>query len=93
LTGTGTSAQNLFFSDLKTTYDHIQNRGLVLRKERIEKIKQMKEQREARQKLYESFKQEDGTLKLPLQENPTEMELKQKEWFDALPEDYKSTLM
>jgi hypothetical protein len=65
---------------------------LVLRKERVEKMKKIKEQQEERKKIYDSFKQADGTLKLPIGENPTEMELKQKEWFDALPEDYKGII-
>lgn len=91
LSGTGTSAQNLFFSDLDKTYQHITTRGAVLRKEKLELQKKLKEQEESRKKLIESFTQPDGSLRVPLGENPTEMEKKQAEWFDNLPHDYKGS--
>lgn len=91
LSGTGTSAQNLFFTDLKNTFDHIQKRSKVLLHEKLEKINLEKEQEENRKNIYESFKQADGTLKIPLGPEPTEMEIKQAEWFDNLPEYYKGT--
>ncbi|KAJ3323932.1 hsp90 co-chaperone Cdc37 [Boothiomyces sp. JEL0866] len=93
LSGTGTSAQNLFFSDLDKTYQHITARGAVLRKEKLELQKKLEEQQETRKKLIESFTQPDGSLKIPLGENPTEMEKKQAEWFDNLPHDYKVGLL
>lgn len=92
LSGSGSSAQNLFFSDLDKTYAHISKRGKILLKEKLDKIKKEKEQMESREQLYKSFLQPDGTLKVPLGPEPTEMELKQAEWFDNLPEDYKRIL-
>ncbi len=88
LTGTGSSAQNLFWGDVKNTYEHIQKRSLVLRKEKLEKIKKEEEAREARVKLVQKFSTPDG-YRMPLGDEPTEVELKMKEWFNVLPEYYK----
>lgn len=93
MTGAGSSAQNLFFNDLNTTYDHISKRGGVLRQERLDKKKEQILQETKKKEIYESFKQPDGTLMLPLGPEPSESELKQKEWFDNLPEDYKQGLL
>lgn len=71
------------------TYKHINSRAKILLKEKQDKIFAEKEQELAREKIYESFKHADGTLRIPLGENPTENELKQAEWFDNLPEYYK----
>ncbi len=89
LHGTGSSAQNLFFTELNKTYEHIIKRGGVLRQSRVEKKIQHEKQQAKKREIYESFKQPDGTLKLSLGPEPTEIDLKQKEWFDNLPEDYK----
>ena len=93
LTGTGTAAQNLFFTDLETTYKHITTRAQVLRAEKLPLEKEHRERLAYRRALYEKFKQPDGTLKLPTSEPPTPAELKQKEWFDCLPEYYKEGLL
>ena len=91
--GAGTSAQNLFFSDLENTYNHIKSRGKVLRAEKLLLEKEHRARAEERHRLYLKFKQPDGTLKLPASDPPTDMELKQKEWFDNLPEYYKEGLL
>ncbi|KAJ3306474.1 hsp90 co-chaperone Cdc37 [Kappamyces sp. JEL0829] len=93
LQGAGSSAQNLFFGDVNTTYEHITKRGATLRKERLEKKAAMEEQERKKKEIYNSFLQPDGTLKLPLGPEPSEVDLKQKEWFDQLPEDYKQGLL
>lgn len=90
LQGSSSSAQNLFFNDLAATYDHITKRGAVLRQERLDKKEQINRQEAQKKEIYASFLQPDGTLMLPVSETATETDLKQKEWFDNLPEDYKS---
>jgi hypothetical protein len=89
LQGTGSSAQTLFFTDIQNTLDHIVRRGGILRKERIDAKKQLAAAEAKKQEIYQSFLQPDGTLKVKLGENPSPTDLKQKEWFDNLPEDYK----
>ena len=91
--GTGTQAQTLFFTDLENTFNHIQKRAKVLRIEKLQIEKEHQQRLKQRQELYQKFKQADGTLKLPVGQEPTEMELKQKEWFDVLPEYYKEGLL
>jgi hypothetical protein len=59
----------------------------------LEKVENEKQQLEKRKEIYESFLQPDGSLTLPLGPEPTEMELKQAEWFDNLPEYYKQGLL
>jgi hypothetical protein len=85
----GSSAQNMFFGDVNTTFEHITKRGAVLRKERLEKKAELDSQEARKKEVYNSFLQPDGTLKLPLGPDASETDLKQKEWFDHLPEDYK----
>ncbi|KAI8892950.1 Cdc37 N terminal kinase binding-domain-containing protein, partial [Globomyces pollinis-pini] len=87
------NAQKLFFEDVDKTYEHITNRGAILRKERLDKKQAQLQQEKARKELIESFTQPDGTFKLPVGESPSEMELKQAEWFDNLPHDYKVGLL
>jgi hypothetical protein len=77
---------------LETTYNHIKTRGKVLRAEKIEMDQKLKAQAQHKKSIYNKFKQPDGTLKLPLSDPPTEMELKQAEWFNNLPEDYKGAI-
>lgn len=91
--GTGTGAQNLFYGDLQKTYDHVITRGGVLRQDRVAKKIELQMQEQKKKEIYESFLQPDGTLKLPLGQDPTEVDIKQKEWFDNLPEDYKRILL
>ena len=74
---------------MNKTYEHIIKRGAVLRQDRVEKKIEHEKQQAKKKEIYESFKQPDGTLKLPLGADPTDVDLKQKEWFDNLPEDYK----
>lgn len=77
---------------MNKTYEHIIKRGAVLRQDRVEKKIEHEKQQAKKKDIYESFKQPDGTLKLPLGPDPTDVDLKQKEWFDNLPEDYKGIL-
>jgi hypothetical protein len=93
LQGTGSSAQTLFFTDIQNTLDHITRRGGILRKERIDAKKQLAVAEAKKQEIYNSFLQPDGTLKLQLGPDPSPTDLKQKEWFDNLPEDYKRELI
>jgi cell division cycle protein 37 len=95
--GTGNPAQKLFFDDVQKTFDHMVNRGKILRKEQIAKIQKQEAEEEARlqqqREIYEKFLQPDGSLKIPLGENPSQNDIAVADWFDNLPHYYKEGLL
>lgn len=87
----------MFYSEVKKMEEHIVKRGSILRKERIAEYKQTleaaKAHQENMQKMYQTYLQEDGSLKMPIGEDADEVKKEQKKWFDALPEYFQGKML
>ncbi|KAI9207556.1 uncharacterized protein BJ171DRAFT_493013 [Polychytrium aggregatum] len=84
------SARQMFFQDVTRTYDRIVERVEVLRKRNLEEQEQ---ERQAALARLASATQPDGTIKLPLSEDPDEQELRRAEVFDGLDPRFQKALL
>ncbi|KAI9105986.1 hypothetical protein DFS34DRAFT_40503 [Phlyctochytrium arcticum] len=84
------NARQMFFKDIQETYTRIQVRVAEIK--RKQELEEAQEQKALRARL-EACRQPDGTIKLPISENPTPEETGKAQYFSTLPLKFQEALL